>query len=65
MARMIENHYILTALLLLGSSVMAFQQNSTCARYGFDINYPGFSCADIYGKNPASRGKFRSGNYVI
>ena len=38
--------------------------NDTCTkRYGFDIECPGKSCADIYNKNPASHGK--SGYYVL
>ena len=31
--------------------------------YGFDIDYPGASCADIYTKNSTSHG--RSGYYVL
>jgi len=38
--------------------------NDTCVlRYGFDVEFPGVSCADIHDKNPASHGK--SGYYVI
>ena len=32
-------------------------------RYGLEIDKPGFSCADIYEKNPFSQGK--SGHYLI
>ena len=41
----------------------ATAQDDTCARYGFDIDLPGASCADIYNKNPTSHG--RSGYYVL
>ena len=41
----------------------ATAQDDTCTRYGFDIDYPGTSCADIYNKNPTSHG--RSGYYVL
>ena len=36
---------------------MAVEQNSTSARYGFDIDNPGASCADILDNNPVSHGK--------
>jgi len=51
----------LSALLLL--TVQATVENGTCTRYGFDVEFPGVSCADIHNKNPASHGK--SGYYVI
>ena len=35
----------------------------TCTRYGFNVDLPGASCADIYNKNPTSHG--RSGYYVL
>jgi len=38
-------------------------ENGTCVRYGFDVEYPGASCADIHNKNPASHGN--SGYYVV
>ncbi|XP_065885481.1 uncharacterized protein [Dysidea avara] len=48
--------------VLVNSLVMA--EDGTCStRYGFDIDLPGSSCADIYYKNPESHGK--SGYYVI
>ena len=56
-------YYTLIAVLLCSSSIMAVEQNSTCARYGFDIDNPGASCADIFDNNPASHGK--SDYYVI
>ena len=52
--------YAITVLLGI-SLVMA--QDDTCTRYGFDIDLPGASCADIYNKNPTSHG--RSGYYVL
>ena len=51
---------VLATLFLFG---LAAAENGTCARYGFDVEYPGASCADIHNKNPASHGK--SGYYVI
>ena len=38
-------------------------QDDTCTRYGFDVDLPGASCADIYNKNPTNHG--RSGYYVL
>jgi len=38
-------------------------ENGTCTRYGFDVDFPGTSCADIHDKNPATHGK--SGYYII
>jgi len=49
--------------LLLLNLPSATAENGTCARYGFDVEFPGVSCADIHNKNPASHGK--SGYYVI
>ena len=49
-------------LVLLGTSLV-MAQDDTCTRYGFDIDLPGASCADIYNKNPTSHG--RSGYYVL
>ena len=55
---------IIVAVMLFSSSVMATQQiNDTCTRYGFDVDNPGVSCADIYDNNPASHGK--SGYYIV
>ena len=53
---------IIIALAILGTSI-AMAQVDTCTRYGFDIDLPGASCADIYNKNPTSHG--RSGYYVL
>ena len=53
---------VLAAMLLLLTE-QATAENGTCARYGFDVEFPGVSCANIYDKNPASHGK--SGYYVI
>ena len=59
----IDYYYALIALLLCSSSIIAAEQNSTCARYGFDVDNLGTSCTDIYDTNPASHGK--SDYYVI
>ena len=59
--RMIANYYTIIAVVLFSSSVMAEQ--ATCTRYGFDVDNPGVSCADIYDKNPTSHGK--SGYYIV
>ncbi|XP_065888599.1 uncharacterized protein [Dysidea avara] len=53
----------LLSLALLSLPTLAIAENGTCTRYGFDVEFPGVSCADIYDKNPASHGK--SGYYVI
>ena len=53
---------IIVALAILGTS-LAMAQDDTCTRYGFDIDLPGASCADVYNKNPTSHG--RSGYYVL
>ena len=58
---MIINYCAITALVLFSSSVMA--GNDTCTRYGFDVDYRGVSCADIYDNNPASHDK--SGYYIV
>ena len=52
---------ITLAVTVLVASAMA--QDDTCTRHGFDIGFPGASCADIYNKNPTSHG--RSGYYVL
>ena len=52
---------VAVAILLGASLVMA--HNHTYTRYGFDIDNPGVSCADIYDKNPTSRGK--SAYYIL
>ena len=61
--RMMVDYYAIIAVVLFSSSVMATQHNAICTRYGFDVDNPGVSCADIYDNNPASHGK--SGYYVI
>ena len=38
-------------------------EGDTCTRYGFDVDLPGVSCADIYNKNPTSHD--RTGHYVL
>ena len=60
---MTANYYTVIAVVLFSSSTMAGQQNATCTRYGFDVDNPGVSCADIYNKNPTSHGK--SGYYIV
>lgn len=55
-------YYTIITVVLISSSVMA-TQNDTCTRYGFDVDNPGLSCADIYDNNPASHGK--SGYYIV
>ena len=52
----------LAIIVALGTSLV-IAQDDTCTRYGFDIDLPGASCADIYNKNPTSHG--RSGYYVL
>ena len=59
---MIMMYTIIVTLALLGSSLV-MAQDDTCTRYGFDIDLPGASCADIYNKNPTSH--TRSGYYVL
>ena len=54
------NYYHLV-VFLFSASVMA--SNTCTSHYGFDVNTPGASCADIYDNNPASHGK--SGYYVV
>ena len=46
----------------LGTSLV-MAQDDACTRYGFDIDLPGASCADIHNINPTSHG--RSGYYVL
>ena len=53
---------IIVALAILAVSLV-MAQDDTCSRYGFDIDLPGASCADIYNKNPTSHG--RPGYYVL
>ena len=55
-------YIIIVALTILAASLV-MAQDDTCTRYGFDIDLPGASCADIYNKNPTSNG--RSGYYVL
>ena len=48
-------------VVLFITSVMA---TDTCTnRYGFDVDNPGVSCADIYDNNPTSHGN--SGYYIV
>jgi len=60
---MTTDYNTIIALVFFSSSVMATEQNATCTRYGFDVDNPGVSCADIYDNNPASHGK--SGYYIV
>ena len=53
---------IIAALATVGATLI-MAQDDTCTRYGFDVELPGASCADIYNKNPTSHG--RSGYYVL
>ena len=59
---MILWHTILVLLAMLETS-QAMAQDDTCTRYGFDTDFLGASCADIYNKNPTSHG--RSGYYLL
>ena len=34
------------------------EDDVTCSRYGFDVDFPGSSCADIYYKNTESHGYY-------
>ena len=54
---------IIVALAILGTSLVVAQDDTCCTRYGFDIDFPGASCVDIYNKNPTSHS--RSGYYVL
>ena len=54
---------VIVALAILGTSLVVAQDDTCSTRYGFDIDLPGTSCADIYTKNPTSHG--RSGDYVL
>ena len=54
---------IIAVLTVLGNSLVMAEDDTCIPRYGFDIDLPGSSCADIYYKNPESHG--RSGYYVI
>ena len=53
---------IILALAILGTSLVV-AEDDPCSKYGLDTHLPGASCADIYSKNPTSRGK--SGYYVL
>ena len=53
-------HFITIALL---SQLVVVTEGDTCTRYGFDVDLPGTSCADIYRKNPTSHD--RTGYYVL
>ena len=55
--------YAIIVLLAAVGTSLVMAQDDTCTRYGFDIDLPGASCADIYNKNPTSHG--RSGYYVL
>ena len=57
------SYIIIVALAILGTSLVVAQDDTCSTRYGFDIDLPGTSCADIYNKNPISHGK--SGYYVL
>jgi len=59
---MMKCYTIIVVLAILGTSLI-MAQHDTCIRYGFNIDLPGASCADIYNKNPTTHG--RSGYYVI
>ena len=59
--KMIVANAVKVALMILVATAIA--QDDTCTRYGFDIDLPGASCADIYNKNPTSHD--RSGYYVL
>ena len=41
--------YTVVALAILAAPLI-MAQDDTCTRYGFDIDLPGASCADIYNK---------------
>ena len=52
------------AVVMVDVNSLVIAEDGTCStRYGFDIDLPGSSCADIHHKNPESHGK--SGYYVI
>ena len=57
------DYSIIVALAALRTSLVVAQDDTCSTRYGFDIDLPGASCADIYNKNPTSHG--RSGYYVL
>ena len=46
---MIMLYTAIAVLAVLGTSLV-MAQDDTCTRYGFDIDLPGASCADIYNK---------------
>ena len=51
------------ALLVTALLDQVANANHDPTKYGFELDHPGTSCADIHEKNPASHGKFKS--YVI
>ena len=61
----LKNQEMCTTIVVLAvlAAPLVMAQDDTCTRYGFDINLPGASCADIYNKNPTSHE--RSGYYVL
>ena len=56
-------HAIMVTILLGELLGVSADENCTIADYGLKANTPGISCADIYSKNPGSRGN--SGEYII
>ena len=54
---------VLIAAILVVGKAQSDTKDDTSNRYGLDIDKLGQSCADIYEKNPSSRG--RSGHYLI
>ena len=56
--------HVITVTILLGQLLgVSADENCPIADYGLKASTPGISCADIYSKNPASRGN--SGEYII
>ena len=53
---------VMAASLTLGRAKADIEDDGY-NRYGLDVDRPGYSCADIYEKNPTCRGK--SGHYLI
>ncbi|XP_065896136.1 uncharacterized protein [Dysidea avara] len=53
---------VVTSIVLLATLTTA-AVDDTCMRYGLDIDQPGASCSDIYGKNPNIQDQ--SGYYLI
>ena len=57
-------HYIIViAAFLIVGGAQSDTNYTLYNRYGLDVDKPGQSCADIFEKNPSSRGK--SGHYLI